>query len=434
MTVMLPGKRVSRLSYLLRALIATVVVVIFSVWMIARSTGVTNNDPTIYAEVPVAVGVITGGTPVRYHGVKVGEISSIDAGTTSSRVGLTIDEAALRRIPSTVQVRVLPRTFFGDIYVQLVPRAGAPADVSPLHDGAEVSVDTGPDAINLYDIFTKLSTLISEVQPDQLNVALAAVNQAIGGRGDQLGVMIDDWWAASQELEDSVTAFIEATPKFRKVTESLKRATPDMMDTLTSVADISRGIVDHADQLGAFFAAASGFAGDVADFVAKQRTNLITVIDSTGTIVSTVADNPDGITRTLREANKFGESGAFIFRTGRFDITAVPTFSQPMPYTAADCPVYGTLRGSDCHGRSSENGVGPVREPGQGGGTVINPPRRTVPSAYTGPDVIDGTAEAQTLGGLENAVRGSDAHNDKPNAATTLMLGPMIRGTEVTVS
>lgn len=431
MTVMLPGQPVSRASYAVRALIAGVLILAFSVWMVARSTGVLSSDPKVYAEVPVSAGLIQAGAPVRYHGIKVGEITAIDAGTSSSRVSLTIDQNAIGDIDRSVMVRVLPRTFFGDIYLQLVPTPGsADGQHDPLTPGSTLAVDDGPDAVNLYGIFTKMSDLISEVQPEQLNVALAAVNRAIGGRGDELGVMIDDWWAASQELEDTVDAFLAATPKFRRVAESLRRATPDVLATLNSVTNISRGIAEHQDQLAAFFTAASGFVTATGTFVAQQQKNLITVLDSTGKILATVADNPSGITRTVLEASKFGAAGTVLFSSGRFNITAVPTFSDPMPYTAADCPTYGSLRGAQCFGTGSAAGVGPVRKPGEGNGTVLQRKPTVKPSSYTGPEVIDGAAEAPALGRLEGAATQKDAPGS-PNPATVLMLGPMVRGNQV---
>ncbi|MFZ2512231.1 MAG: MCE family protein, partial [Gordonia sp. (in: high G+C Gram-positive bacteria)] len=385
----------------------------------------------VYTVIPVSAGLIQTGAPVRFHGVKVGEITSIDAGAEASRVGLTIDSGAMDDIPSTSIVRVVPRTFFGDINLQLLattnPAAGQGRSLEP---GDTLVVDDGPDAVNLYDIFTKMSSLINEVQPDQINVALAAMNRAIGGRGTEVGVMIDDWWAASQELETSINRFIDATPEFRRVAESLRRATPDIIATLDSVTSISRGIAEHGNQLAEFFAAASGFVTATGSFVAQQRANLITVLDSTGKILATVAENPQGITRTVQEASKFGAAGTILFANGRFNITAVPTFSQPMPYTAADCPTYrndaNTVRGAQCFGTGSTRGVGPVREPGQ---RVPGPVERT-PKVKPASDVVDGSAEAGALGQLQGAIAPAAA-SDKPNAATTLMLGPMVRGNQV---
>ncbi|GAB11162.1 Mce family protein [Gordonia araii NBRC 100433] len=438
MTVMLPGKSVSRARYAARAILAALLILAFSLWMVSRSTGVLDSDPKVYAEIPASAGLIQSGAPVRFHGVKVGEISSIDAGSASSRVGLTIDGAAMGSIPATVMLRVLPRTFFGDIYVQLAPIPGSPQThvAAPLTPGAQIAVDDGPDAINLYNIFSKLSELIAEVKPDEMNVALAAVDKAIGGRGEQLGMMIDDWWTASKEMESTINRFIDATPQFARVTESLKRATPAMMETLSSVANISRGVIDTGDQIAEFFVSASGYLGSVGPFVAKNRKNLITVVDSTGTILGTVADNPTGITRTVREASKFGKAGTILFASGRFNITAVPTFSQPQPYSAADCPTYGSMRGAKCFGKRSLWGTGPVRAPGQRNGTILHPPKpRMRPAGFTDSGVIDGAGEASALRGLEAVITGQRHRpaSGNPNAATTMMLGPMVRGTEVRV-
>ena len=430
MTVMLPGQPVSRWAYMVRALIAGLLILAFSVWMVARSTGILSSDPKVYAEIPVSAGLIQTGAPVRYHGVKVGEITSIDAGSDSSRIGLTIDESALDLIPATVVIRVLPRTFFGDIYLQLVQRPGAPVQQgNSLKPGTDLAVDDGPDAVNLYDIFTKLSDLIAEVEPDQVNVALAAVNRAVGGRGQELGVMIDDWWAASQELESTVHRFLEATPEFRRVAESLRRATPDVIDTLNSVTNISRGIVEHDDELAAFFTSALGFVSATGEFVAAERKNLITVLDATGKILATVADHPSGVSRSITEAGKFGVAGTIFLTPGGFS-TAVATFSEPMPYTAADCPTYGDLRGAQCFGAGSAAGRGTVRAPGEGNSTVLQRKPRNAPAAYRGPEVIDGKAEAPALGLIQKSVAPASA-SSTPNAATVLMLGPMVRGNQV---
>ncbi|MGK2319993.1 MCE family protein [Gordonia rhizosphera] len=441
MSTMLPGDPVTKLGYALRAIIALAFILAFALWMVSRSAGSLSSNPVVHAEVSAQVGLVTTGAPVRYHGVKVGETSEIDAGTTSSIVDLSIDESTIDSIPANVMMRVLPRTFFGDIYVQLVPDPNKPAPGQSLSDGDEIRVDDGPDAINLYNIFTKLSDVLAEVQPEKMSVALAAVSRAIGDNGDELGIMIDDWWQASHELETTLDRFMDATPQFRRVMESLKRATPDVVKTMRSVTSISTAIVEHQDDLASFFASASGYLGSVAPFMAAQRQNLITVVDSTGTTLQTIAANPGGISRTLSEADKFGAAGTMLFASGRFDITAVPTFSQPMPYTAADCPTYGSLRGTQCFGTGSGVGTGPVRQPGQPNGTILNPPSDATPAAapagYTPPPVIDGATEQPALSGLETIIRGGEpgtGTQHTPNPATVVMLGPMVRGTEVKAS
>ena len=463
MTIMLPGRQVSKAGYIFRAIVAMALLLAFALWMISRSTGMFDDTAQVHGEIPVEAGLISPGAPVRYNGVKVGNIDSIEAGTTSSRIGLAVDRSMMKRIPDNVVIRVAPRTFFGDIYIQLRPGTGE--STGELRDGADIPVDSGDDAVNLYDVFTKLSTLLGEVKPEKVNVALNVVSRAIGDRGDELGIMIDDWWVASRELESTMNRFLDATPKFRAVVESLRRATPDVIKTLASTTSISRGIVENRDQLVAMMSSAAGYLDSVTPFVAAQRKNLITIIDSTSTIFSTVADNPDGLSTTLAEADKFGAAdtpaglpprragadksgaaGPTLSAPGRSNTTAVPTFSQPMPYTAADCPHYGNLRGQQCFGTSTRQGVGPVRAPGEPNGTILNPPRgedespermspeRMSPEGISREAVIDGAAENEPLSNLESTVTGKrSSATGTPSPATKLMVGPMVRGMKVQV-
>ena len=237
--------------------------------------------------------------------------------------------------------------------------------------------------------------------------------------------------------------------------ESLRRATPDVIKTLSSVTSISRGIIENRDQLANMMSSAAGYLESLTPFVTAQRTNLITVVESTSTILSTVGDNPDGLSATLAEADKFGAAGTVLFSSGKFNITAVATFSQPMPYTAADCPRYGSLRGQQCFGTGTRQGVGPVRIPGTPNGTVLNPPRGDDDPGDTGSPtgtsrqdttrensgranttregVIDGTAENKPMSNLESTVTGKPSTTGTPSAATTLMVGPMVRGMKVQV-
>ena len=237
MTIMLPGRQVSKAGYIFRAIVAMALLLAFALWMISRSTGMFDDTAQVHGEIPVEAGLISPALPVRYNGVKVGNIDSIEAGTTSSRIGLAVDRSMMKRIPDNVVIRVAPRTFFGDIYIQLRPGTGestgncATAPTSP--------VDSGDDAVNLATCSPGCPHCSARSNP-KVNVALNVVSRAIGDRGDELGIMIDDWWVASRELESTMNRFLDATPKFRAVVESLRRATPDVIKTLASTTSISR--------------------------------------------------------------------------------------------------------------------------------------------------------------------------------------------------
>ena len=204
-------------------------------------------------------------------------------------------------------------------------------------------------------------------------------------------------------------------------------------------------------------------------FVAKQaRLKAMPSFDQVGqtAILATTATNPQGLVDTLAGAKAFGDAGSRSFSTGKFNITAVATFAGPMPYSAADCPVYGRTYGAHCADSDPTHplpafpldvpvpaGVDPLAPPifapfpdGQprGAGPA---PADPVPAGPTDPQfpaeahgasaIVGGADEGHALALLQNEIlRGGPGPQDadRPAIATVMMLGPLVRGAEVHVS
>ncbi len=399
--------------------------------MVLRGTGTFEDTTDVFVEVPAAVGLVNGGAPVRYHGVEVGRIASVEAGSTESQVRLAIDSGAAELVPAAVLARVVPRTFFGDIYVELVDPATGTDPAAPVPSGSQataasaastlgqvdtIAVDSGPEAVAMYDVFTKMAGVLDEMRPDQLSVALSALSSALEGNGETIGRTIDRFTAVSDQMAPAAAEFLDATPQFVEVMRSLSLATPDIVGMVASAAEVSGAIVENRDRLADTFDAATLLAASVDGFAGERRDAMITVTDSIGTILATTAANPSGLYSTLENAELFGNAGARVFATGRFNITAVPSFADPLPYTSADCPAYGSLTGLECNSPAN--------------GTYSAPTR-----------IVGGPEEAEPLRLLEDALgaagvtvpAGLDATGAAPNPATTFILGPLVRGSEVQI-
>lgn len=385
-----------RTAFVLRGAVAVLVAVVAGTAMVLRGTGQLHRDPEVLVAIPASAGLVNGDAPVRYSGVNVGHISGIDSGTESSVVRLRIDSDAIDLIPAAVLARVVPRTFFGDIYIQLVDDpAGRPQ--GSLADGDEVRADTGPDAVALYAVYTRLVHILDRMQPQNMQVALSAIAHALDGRGATVGRIVDRLDEASKTLTPAVQTFLDSTPDFRTVLQALHTAAPDVLAILSSATNVSQSMVDNRQALDETIEAAASFAPVFTGFVGEQRDRVVTVVDAAGTILATTAANPAGLVGTLEGARTFGAAGARVFATGHFDITAVPTFADPMPYTAADCPAYGGQPGN------------------------------------CGPPSVDGGADEQeAFRLLEERLLGDTAVAAR-NPASTFMLGPLVRGTEVRI-
>lgn len=381
-----------------RGAVAVLLAVVAGTVMVLRGTGQLQRDAEVVVGIPASAGLVGGEAPVRYRGVNVGRVAGIESGVESSMVRLALDPDTMASLPASVRVRVVPRTFFGDIYVQLV---GDP-DGTRLSDGDELRMDDSPDAVALYDVYTRLVDVLDSMQPQKLQVALSALAQALDGRGATVGRIVDRLDAAAPTLTPAAQSLLAATPDFRAVLQALDDSTPDVVTTLASATDLSRTMVENGGDVTDTFDAAAGFTSTMANFVGEQRDRVVTVFDSAGTVLATTAANPDGLTDTLDRARTFGAAGARVFSTGHFDIVAVPTFAEPLPYTVADCPSYGTVLGA------------------------------------CGPAGVDGgPREQQALDVLGDRLLGvppADAAAvpaPPSNPLAPILLGPLVRGTEV---
>ncbi|WKG04550.1 MCE family protein [Mycolicibacterium sp. HK-90] len=458
----------------LRGLAAAAVAMAVAAVLVARASGHLERSADVFVGVPVSAGLITGGSPVRYHGVNVGRIAEIESGTHTSRVRLAIEPDSLGVIPSSAVARIVPRTFFGDIYLQLVDAQGN-RSTTGLKPGDTVAIDDSPDAMALYDVFTKIVELFSQIKPERMQTALTAISQSLRNRGEQLGTTIDNLSASAAVLTPTLVRFLDTTPQFRDVMASLNTATPDILSTLSAATSVSDRMV--ADQTK-FASALDGFArfsSVLTSFLSDHREQLITVVDSAGKIMATTAAQPLGLVDTLAGAQSFGEAGAKVFATGKFNITAVATFAGPMPYSLQDCPVYGATQGARC-AESAPSGVVPPQPadvlawpaadlpvtpftppaphlpthsslpPGPGlpqsAPVPTEPlPAEAVPTEPAPPvvapasAVVDADGQAHALAVLQDElVPPAGGPSTQPNIATVLMLGPLVRGTEVQVS
>lgn len=412
-------------TLVVRGLVASVVAVVVSVLLIARGAGALDTGATVTAVLPAQAGRIPVHAPVHHLGVKVGDVRS-SVGTASgdddepgTGIEMLIAPEHAERIPSDVVIRAVPRTLFGDVRLDLVTRGG-PGSVRPgggdvLVDGDVLAADRSDEAVLLYDVFTRASDLLVSIEPDRLQVTLTALDRALDGRGELLGRVIEDADRAGEHLSPAWEETAGAAAGIAYLAEDLASAGPEIVETLQEATRLSQIVLDRPDSLGRLLDAGLAVTGSGALMADRTVTGAIRLVDDTGVVLDRTARNPHGVIRTLYAMGPMGEAGAAAFSTGRFNITAVPSFADPMPYGPEDCPRYPDLAGSTCSGTPS-----------------------AAPSAGT---TVAAASERELIRELQAAAASEPGSpvpppadpTAGPDAAAWTMLGPLVRGTEVTI-
>src|SRR4051794_34813267 len=103
---------------------------------------------------------------VKLRGLIVGEVRNVSSNGDTATVDLALNPDSVRLIPSNVSARLLPKTLFGEKFVDLV----APArPARPIRANDVITQDRTAVAIELERVLADLQPLLRTVQPEKLN-------------------------------------------------------------------------------------------------------------------------------------------------------------------------------------------------------------------------------------------------------------------------
>ena len=123
---------------------------------------------------------------VKIRGVLIGEVTKAVSNGDGQGATLTlgIDPGKLSEIPSNVTASILPKTLFGEKYVELdIPKTGA--SPAAIRVGGHIAQTKRP--IEVQAVLNNLYPLLRTLQPAEINYTLDALSTALRGKGEQLG-------------------------------------------------------------------------------------------------------------------------------------------------------------------------------------------------------------------------------------------------------
>ena len=405
---------------------------------------------------------------VKLDGVLVGRVSGVSTNGNVARLSLQIEKNKLADIPSNVVARILPKTLFGEKFVDLVIN-GTPSS-QHLQNGATISQDRSSTAIELQTVFNDLVPVLRTLNPAQLSVALSNLADAVRGRGDALGnnlSLVNTYFTRfNQDLPNfnhDIAALADASGNYAD-------ATPDLLRILHNFSANATTITQKQDTYAQFLAGTQDFANTAADVFGQNSSRLIRLAHVSAPVTGLYAKYskvleclPNGLAiydRTRLE-QAFGQ-GPYLH------ITLTPVGDRGA-YTKADRPLKSDLTSlvlpPNCFGLPyGNNGLHPINSrypanhpsdnyacggspgppPGTCGGganpaakpTVLGSKKVAAASILPSVDTngtVGSRAEQQFIKSLLGPVLGTNA-GQVPAGLADLLVGPMLRGMAVTLS
>jgi virulence factor Mce-like protein len=361
---------------------------------------------------------------VKLRGLLVGEVRAVRADGEKATLDIALKPEYVAFIPSDVHARLLPKTLFGEKYVDLVAPRGSSA--RPIRAGDVITQDRTKVGMELQRLLNDLLPLLRTVEPGELNATLSAFATALEGRGDRIGDNLTRVEAYLRRLNPHLPSLKEDISRFADVAEVYGDAAPDLMRILRNTVTTSRTIVEKKDRLAAALRTTATVARTGEDFFDANGDRLITLGRvSRPTLQLFARYSPeypcllDGLVRQEKASEE-------AFRGGRMRITLEVVRPQAA-YEPGEEPRYAERSGPNCRGLPNPQVPAPHTDLNDG--TSSGPSSDALPG---GVDVSATDAEQRAVGSLVAPVMGVPADEVPPVA--TLLFGPLARGTAVSVA
>src|ERR1700712_2348853 len=292
---------------------------------------------------------------VKFRGVNVGDVRSLSTTGQVATLKLAMKPDQIRLIPADVQARILPKTLFGQKYVELVSSSEGQG-VRTLQKGDVIPQDRSTTAIEIEQLYDNLLPFITTVRPDELNNTLTAMATALEGRGDKLGdnlVRLDDYL---RQINQHLPSIQDDVSELADYSQILNQAAPDLLRFLDNSVVTSQTLVQKQDTLFSLLTGTADAATTGSAVLSENRNRLIQAPQIGEDITRTVARRADNLSLIVNGLAGLPPRLHEVFGGGsnkNWLHISLSILGQKGAYTApTDCPKYlspeGNVYGPNC--------------------------------------------------------------------------------------
>jgi virulence factor Mce-like protein len=372
---------------------------------------------------------------VKLRGLIVGEVRGVSSTGDGATIDLALQPSKVELIPKNVQARLLPKTLFGEKFVELV----LPEQPSGEHiaAGDVIPQDRSKTALETERVIDDLMPLLQSLKPAQLSTTLNALSSALRGRGNRIGQNFELVDAYLKEFNPELPKLQENFRGLADLADNYADATPDLLRLLDNFSAVARNTVDQSDELATFLSSTTTFANTTNRFLTENEDRLVTLASASRPSLETYARySPEFpcIARGLTKFQPIVEKTFGGLQPG-LHITLELTRDNG-PYVNGDQPRFLDDRGPQCYGLPNQVQV-PAPDVNYKDGYRDGQPGTLQGTSASSPSVIADPAlylsqpqvQRQMLNSVVAPVMGVP-YDGVPDIAQ-LLFGPMARGTTV---
>ncbi|SDU81877.1 MCE family protein [Gordonia westfalica] len=228
---------------------------------------------------------------VKLRGVEVGRVGDITERDGNAILTLDIADSEMSKIPGNVIADIKSNTIFGAKAVNFVVPDDDPQ--GKLAAGDEISADRV--VVELNTVFQQLVSVLAELQPEKLNATLGAVDTALSGQGEEVGVALEQLTTLLGKTNPHLPALNRLFREGATVTNVYADSMPDLLRTVDNFTVVGNTLVDNTSNLDALLINATGMANTIDGVIAPTKETLIGALSDLNPIAALLGYNAPGI-------------------------------------------------------------------------------------------------------------------------------------------
>lgn len=255
------------------------------------------------------------GDEVRVRGVPVGTISSIDVDRDGFTARYTLSVASDAPIGSDTPAALVPKTLFGDKYVELqAPAAGG----GRIADGAHIPLERTSAPSEVQEVLDRLEPVLAEVDPVTFANVIASTAEGLDGGGSDLATIVD----ALPDALATITANQQDLGRIFRAVPGIAGTLQQRVDALVAVAEsfgtLALTIDESEGDLVRFVADTAELSSRAAELLDAEEGRLDRILSDSLSVLDLVGEQPGAVEALLAGAPRFVNGLAAATGTGAF--------------------------------------------------------------------------------------------------------------------
>ncbi|MCF8589600.1 MCE family protein [Gordonia liuliyuniae] len=244
---------------------------------------------TLFA--PRAGLVMNPDAKVKLRGVTVGRVASVREVGDQAELKLNMDAGQLSSIPANVRADIKSNTVFGAKAVNLVVPADGPRGT--LTAGTEIKADHV--VVELNTVYQQLVGLLAKTEPDKMNVVLGAVDDALSGRGKQIGDALVQLNQVLGKTNENLPELNRLFDEAAGVTNVYADVMPDLMRTVDNATVVGNTLVENSSNLDSLLINVTGMARSGNGVLSKSKKDLMSTLSDLNPVTKLLGYQAPGL-------------------------------------------------------------------------------------------------------------------------------------------